>query len=131
MAKDVICPKNTCAVVVDDSTGITYLYGNNIVHENYHVPSTEGGCTFTGVLSSEFFPKTVDADEYFDGVQPDNKVTLAHKPMVGTRVLVFMNGLKQRKGSSYDYTIDGKVITFTTEIKADDSIEVIYEYGVE
>lgn len=58
-------------------------------------------------------------------------VTLANTPVAGTD-RVYLNGLRQEKGSGKDYTISGATITFTFNLKTSpgqsDVVLVDYEY---
>jgi hypothetical protein len=38
---------------------------------------------------------------------------------------VFLNGLKQRAGATYDYTASGGVVTFNTGLTAGDVVEIL------
>ena len=124
-------PKGVCAVVVDDANNKVYIYGN-VMHENYHVP---GGIDtpYTAVESAGFSRDgRMGADEFFDGVQENNSVVLAHVPINDNSFLVFLNGVKQREGAEYDYTVNNKAVHFNFySLLATDRVEVMYEYGAE
>lgn len=124
-------PMGVCQVVVDDANGKVYLYGN-IVHENYHAPG--GACiAYTAVESAGFEVNgRMGADEWFDGEQEHNNISLAHTPLIDNSFLVFLNGVKQRQGAEYDYVISENVIHFNFhELLPTDRVEVMYEYGAE
>ena len=124
-------PAGICQAVVDDANGVVYLYGN-VVFENYHVPGN--ACiAYTGVASAGFKANgRLGADEFFDGEQANNTVGLAHVPFKDNSLLVFLNGVKQREGNEYDYTVNENAIHFNFyEILPTDRIEVMYEYGAE
>ena len=124
-------PAGICAAVVDDANGVVYLYGE-IFHENYHVPGNN--CmAFTGVESAGFGRNgRLGADEWFDGEQDNNNVGLAHTPFKDNSLLVFLNGIKQREGNEYDYTINENVVHFNFyQLLPTDRVEVMYEYGAE
>lgn len=122
-------PKGICTAVVDDANGKVYLYGN-IIHENYHIPGND--ClAYTAVESAGFATDgRLSADEFFDGVQDNNNVILANAPIVDNTFLVFLNGIKQREGGEFDYTVNGKAVHFNFHtILPTDRVEVMYEYG--
>lgn len=56
---------------------------------------------------------------------PANQVTLASLPKENTES-VFINGTIMAVGADYDYTISGRVITFTFNLEATDSVYVTY-----
>lgn len=118
-------------IVVDDANDVLYIYGN-IIHENYHVPTNE--CTaWTAAASAGFNAKSLqDADEYFEGVQDQNTVTIKHNPQKDNSFLVFLNGVKQREGEEQDYVLNGRDIHFNFyELLETDLVEVMYKYGTE
>lgn len=124
-------PMGICTAVVDDANNRVYLYGN-IIHENYHVPGNQ--CiAYTAVESAGFSRDgRLGADEWFDGVQDNNNIGLAHTPIVDTHFMVFLNGVKQREGNEYDYTVNENVVHFNFyQLLPTDRVEVIYEYGAE
>lgn len=124
-------PMGICQAVVDDANNVVYLYGN-IVHENYHVPGNQ--CiAYTGVESAGFnLNGRLGADEWFEGVQDNNNVGLAHVPFKDNSFLVFLNGVKQREGNEYDYTVNENVVHFNFyQLLPTDRVEVMYEYGAE
>jgi hypothetical protein len=123
-------PMGICAAVLDDANHRVYLYGN-IVHENYHIPGNN--CVaYTAVESAGFLNGRIGADEWFDGVQDNNNIGLAHVPFHDNSLLVFLNGVKQREGNEYDYTINENVIHFNFyQLMPNDRVEVMYEYGAE
>jgi hypothetical protein len=46
--------------------------------------------------------------------------------------MVFLNGVKQREGNEYDYTVNENVVHFNFyQLLPTDRVEVIYEYGAE
>lgn len=116
--------------VIDDANEVTYIYGS-IVHENYHVPEE---------LCSPYFtvPTTVDTyrnrnylqgHELFEGEYSGDNITLQHIPDAGWPVMVFRNGLKQREGQDYEYTLTDAVIHFNfSPLLATDYVEVYYRY---
>jgi hypothetical protein len=63
--------------------------------------------------------------EDFTGDGVAATVTLAYDPVADSE-MVFVNGLYQRKGATDDYTISGKVITFTFTPQTYDEIDVEY-----
>lgn len=120
--------KNICAAVVDDANHLVYLYGN-ITHENYHVPGNQ--CVaFTAVEAAGFARDgRLGADEWFEGVQDNNNVSLAHTPFQDNSMFVFLNGVKQRKGAEYDYTVNNNIVHFNFySLLPTDRVEVMYEY---
>lgn len=120
-----------CTAVVDDANNRVYFYGD-VIHENYHVPGNN--CmAFTAVESAGFERAgRLGADEFFDGEQDNNNVSLEHCPFQDNTLLVFLNGVKQREGQEYDYTINGHVIHFNFYNLLDtDRVEVMYEYEAE
>lgn len=120
-----------CTAVVDDANNRVYLYGN-IVHENYHVPGNE--CVAYTAVESAGYQRDgrLGADEFFDGVQDNNNVALSHEPLMDNSFLVFLNGVKQREGAEYDYTVNGRLVHFNFYTLLDtDRVEVMYEYGAE
>lgn len=122
-------PMGICQAVVDDVNGKVYLYGN-IVHENYHAPGN--ACiAYTAVESAGFeINGRMGADEWFEGEQEHNNVTLAHTPIIDNSFLVFLNGVKQRQGAENDYTINDNVVHFNFhELLPADRVEIMYEYG--
>lgn len=124
-------PMGICQAVVDDVNGKVYLYGN-IVHENYHVPGN--ACiAYTAVEGAGFvLDGRRGADEFFEGEQSDQTVTISHEPIRDNSFLVFLNGVKQMEGAERDYTVEGRKIHFNFyEILPTDRIEVMYEYGAE
>jgi len=54
-------------------------------------------------------------------------VTLAHTPLTGQE-RVYLNGIRQIRGASYDYTIATNVITFASNLKTKDQVLVDYRY---
>ena len=52
---------------------------------------------------------------------------LAHTPVAGTE-RVYVNGVRQAPGASYDYTISGATITFTFALLTGDTVIVDYQY---
>lgn len=122
-------PDGICSVVVDDANNRVYLYGCNIVHENYHQPG--GRIPHVTVESAGFqAPNRLDADEYFEGIQDNNEITLTHKPLMDNTLLVFLNGVKQRMGEEHDYVIKGDTLHFNFyELLPEDLVEVMYTYG--
>lgn len=124
-------PEGVCSVVVDDANNRVYLYGN-IVHENYHVPG--GQCIAYAAVESAGFtaPGRLEKDEFFEGVQDNNNVTLSFTPLVDNTMLVYLNGLKQRRGEEYDYTLNGKTVHFNFyNLLPTDVVEVMYTYSGE
>lgn len=121
-----------CTAVVDDANEVIYLYGN-VMHENYHVPGNQ--CIPYTVVPSAGFARSGRkySDEYFTGVQDHNEITLPHAPIVDNTFLVFLNGVKQRAGEEYDYTIvNGDTLHFNFyELLDTDTVEVMYTYGDE
>lgn len=118
-----------CSVVVDDANNRIYLYGN-IVHENYHVPG--GQCVAYAAVESAGFtaPSRLGKDEFFEGVQDQNIITLEQEPIVDNTLMVFLNGLKQKEGAENDYTVNGRYIHFNFyELLPTDRIEVMYTFG--
>lgn len=118
-----------CAAVVDDANNRVYLYGN-IVHENYHVPG--GECIAYAAVESAGFtaPGRLEKDEFFEGEQDNNEVTLSETPLEDNTLLVFLNGLKQREGEEHDYVLQGDTIHFNFyELLPTDVVEVMYTYG--
>ena len=123
-----------CSVVVDDANNTVYIYGQpgSVLHENYHVPGSDCLTYASITASSNSAPKIMQVDEFFEGEHSGNNISLQHTPSNTTKMLVFLNGLKQRNGSEYDYTINGNIIHFNTyNLLATDVVEVMYEYGVE
>lgn len=118
-----------CMAVVDDANDKVYLYGD-IVHENYHVPGNQ--CiAWTSVTSAGFESAgRMHADEWFEGEQDGNTVTLENEPTCDKLMLVFLNGVKQREGEEYDYVLNGRDIHFNFyELLPTDRVEVMYDYG--
>lgn len=129
--KECRCHKGSgvCSVVVDDANNKVYLYGN-IQHENYHQPG--GACIAYTAVESAGFQRDgrLAADEWFEGEQDNNNVVLEHVPLHDNSLLVFLNGIKQREGAEYDYTINNKAIHFNFyALLPTDRVEVMYEYG--
>lgn len=119
-----------CSVVVDDANNRIYLYGDNIVHENYHMPG--GNClAYVAVADAGFeAPNRLDKDEFFEGQQDNNEITLTETPLIDNTLLVFLNGVKQREGEENDYVINGKTLHFNFyELLETDTVEVMYTYG--
>ncbi len=54
-------------------------------------------------------------------------VTLAHTALAGSDK-VYLNGIRQIRGGSYDYTIATNTITFTFNLKTNDQVLVDYKY---
>lgn len=54
-------------------------------------------------------------------------VTLAHTPIANTEE-VYLNGVRQIKGASYDYTIATNTVTFTSNLHTNDQVFVAYRY---
>lgn len=118
-----------CAAVIDDANNRTYLYGN-VTHENYHQPG--GDCIAYAAVSNDGFTEyKVDKDEFFQGEQPNNSVVLQYEPQRNNTLMVFLNGLKQREGTEYDYVVvDNKIHFVNRQLLAKDRIEVMYtHYG--
>lgn len=123
--------KGICTAVVDDVNNRVYLYGD-IFHENYHVPGNN--CIAWTAVESAGFERAgrLGADEFFDGEQDNNNVSLSHCPFKDNTLLVFLNGVKQREGAEYDYTVNGHIIHFNFYNLLDtDRVEVMYEYEAE
>ena len=118
-----------CQVVVDDANNRVYLYGDGIVHENYHIPGAD--CVaHVAVESAGFHATALQADEFFDGEQDNNNIRLANDPIKDNTFLVFLNGMKQREGAEYDYVVTDNVIHFNFhELLPTDRVEVMYTYG--
>lgn len=120
-----------CAVVVDDANNKVYLYGN-IIHENYHVPGNQ--CVAYTTVAGTGFEGTGRrfADEFYTGVQDMNNIILPNTPLNNERFMVFLNGLKQRQGGEYDFTIENNRIHFNFyDLLETDTVEVMYEYLTE
>lgn len=117
-----------CSAVVDDANGRVYLYGN-IMHENYHVPG--GDCiAYAAVSGAGFGEFRVDRDEFFEGEQDNNEVTIEMTPLRDNTFMVFLNGVKQREGAEYDYTVNGKTVHFNFyNLLPTDLVEVMYTYS--
>ena len=126
-------PHGLCSVVVDDANNVAYIYGRpgDVVHENYHVPGSD--ClSFASVQmpTSEAVVGVQEADEFFVGEHPGDKIALSHTPQANTRMLVFLNGLKQREGDTYDFSSATSELTFHSALLATDTVEVMYTYEV-
>lgn len=57
-----------------------------------------------------------------------NSVTLSHTPSSCVMPVVSYNGVVQKAGSGYDYTITGTTVTFTFTIESTDNVIVNYSY---
>ena len=65
-------------------------------------------------------------------MQDNNNVTLSFTPLVDNTMLVYLNGLKQRRGEEYDYTLNGKTVHFNFyNLLPTDVVEVMYTYSGE
>lgn len=55
--------------------------------------------------------------------------TLAHSPSAsGADLMLFLNGLLQKQGLSFDYTISGSTITYNTAPQTNDVLLATYQY---
>ena len=116
--------------VIDDANEVTYFYGN-IVHENYHAPEEE--CTpyfVVPTLYETYVGKQLaQGHEVFEGEFPENNITLDKKPSQDWPVFVFRNGLKQREGQEFEYSLTDKVLHFNfSPLVESDWVEVYYRY---
>ena len=60
---------------------------------------------------------------------PDGKLTafrLTYAPVTNVRLEVFLNGLLQREGATYDYTYSAKFVTFNHPPSVGDFVTVQY-----
>lgn len=131
-AKSIVGP-GAMSAVIDDANELTYFYGN-IVHENYHVPEEECTPYFTVPTTSDTYVNKalVWAHESYEGVYSGDNITLGKKPSSDWPVLVFRNGIKQREGQDYEYTLTDKVLHFNFDpLLATDWVEVYYRYKPE
>ena len=127
--KSLIGPGLTTAVI-DDANEVAYIYGN-ILHENYHVPEDLCLPYFTVSATAETFRNRnyLWGHELFEGVYSGDNIVLQEKPDVGWPTFVFRNGLKQREGQEYEYTLTDRTIHFNFHpLEATDFVEVHYRY---
>lgn len=103
-------------VVVVDSSGLGYLSlaGTNL----NHTPSTSP--TWWRPLAISIFGS---ADQYFTATAGQTTFTPTATP--APFCMVFLNGQKQRPGSSFDYQITAGNVVFTSGLMAGDLVEVI------
>lgn len=116
--------------VIDDANELTYFYGN-ILHENYHVPEEECQPFFTVPTTSDTYvnKSLVWGHEYFEGEYSGDNIELEKIPSGLWPVLVFRNGLKQREGANYEYSLSGRTIHFNFDsLQETDHVEVYYRY---
>lgn len=116
--------------VIDDANEVAYIYGN-VLHENYHVPEELCLPYFTVEATAETFRNRnfLQGHEMFEGEYSGNNLVLQNKPDAGWPVMVFRNGLKQREGQEYEYSLTDKVIHFNFDtLVASDWVEVYYRY---
>lgn len=116
--------------VIDDANEVAYIYGN-VLHENYHVPEELCLPYFTVEATAETFRNRnlLWGHELFEGEYSGDNITLAQKPDSAWPVMVFRNGLKQRAGQDYEYTLTDKVIHFNFDpLVETDYVEVYYRY---
>lgn len=119
------------SAVIDDANEVTYFYGN-IVHENFHVPEEECTPFFIVPTTSDTYVNRnlVWSHEQYEGVFSGNNITLEKLPSTDWPVLVFRNGLKQREGQEYEYTLTDRVLHFNFDpLVATDWVEVYYRYA--
>lgn len=116
--------------VIDDANELTYFYGN-ILHENYHVPEEECQPFFTVPTTSDTYAnKSLSwGHEHFAGVYPNDNIELSCIPSCLWPTMVFRNGLKQREGEEFEYSLDGRIIHFNFDpLQETDQVEVYYRY---
>jgi hypothetical protein len=118
--------------LVTSNTSATLASGDIWVGNGSNVPtavamsgdatiSNTGVVTITGGLANHFITREIPS-----GSIPGSVFTLAHTPIVGSEC-VFLNGLLQESGATYDYTISGAVITFVNPLVAGDFVLVNYQ----
>lgn len=74
----------------------------------------------TSSINYEKYIKTIDSTD-----ESNQYIDLPHTPTTNSEI-VFLNGIAQTSGSSYDYTISGIRITFITSIISGDILMVNY-----
>lgn len=92
-----------------------------------------GGEVGANVVTTENFAQTLANNMIFrevlkqQGATPSDRreFTMSNTPKINTES-VFVNGLIQAVGASSDYTISGATITFTYDIRDEDSVYVTY-----
>lgn len=116
--------------VIDDANEVAYIYGS-IVHENYHVPEEVCSSYFTVPTTVDTYKNRnyLQGHELFEGEFSGDNIALAKTPDSGWPVMVFRNGLKQRQGQEYEYTLTNNVVHFNFDpLVNTDYVEVYYRY---
>ena len=141
LVTDTVAGQNSTVIGVDrlsgtDPIGIV-LKGGATVDANLHLididltgtPTSGLGITAAGKVVSYAIPAaSTMAREDFDPAAAATTVTLANTPTAVHPIEVFRNGLLQRVGASYDYSISGTTITFNVSFIANETVSVVYSY---
>jgi hypothetical protein len=104
------------SAVTEDDLIAMQLYLNGMVSRgNLTVAATIDTSSFESGYTNTFSAANFAIGEVPSGAINSSNVTftLAHVPVANTDAL-FLNGLRQKKGISNDYTISGATITFNT-----------------
>ena len=129
VVKEIRSVSGISTAVIDDANELTYLYGN-VMHENFHVPTSK--CQpYVAVPSTwETWKHFMPTTEVYEGTFADNTIILTETPSDVRPMFVFLNGVHQDEGQTYDYIIeDEKKIKFMTHtLLPSDRVTVKFYY---